>query len=65
MIKLQPILEELRGLDKLISKETGLPIKIAENPLLCVVLGAGKVLENIEFHNALYSEKRTPFNIKK
>ena len=40
----------LRGLDKLISKETGLPIKIAENPLLCVVLGAGKVLENIEFY---------------
>lgn len=40
----------LRGLDKLISKETGLPIKTAENPLLCVVLGAGKVLENIEFY---------------
>ena len=40
----------LRGLDKLISKETGLPIKIAENPLLSVVLGAGKVLENIEFY---------------
>jgi len=40
----------LRGLDKLISKETGLPIKIAETPLLCVVKGAGKVLENIEFY---------------
>jgi rod shape-determining protein MreB len=40
----------LRGLDKLISKETGLPIKISENPLLSVVLGAGKVLENIEFY---------------
>ena len=40
----------LHGLDKLISKETGLPIKIATDPLLCVVLGAGKVLENIEFY---------------
>lgn len=39
----------LRGLDKLISRETGLPVRIAENPLLCVVNGAGKVLENIDF----------------
>jgi rod shape-determining protein MreB len=40
----------LRGLDKLITKETGLPVKIADSPLLCVVLGAGKVLGNIEFY---------------
>jgi len=40
----------LKGLDKLISKETGLPVKIAETPLLCVVLGAGKVLTDIEFY---------------
>ena len=39
----------LRGLDRLISKETGLPVRIAENPLLCVVLGAGKVLEELDF----------------
>jgi rod shape-determining protein MreB len=39
----------LRGLDKLISRETGLPVRIAENPLLCVVNGAGTVLENIDF----------------
>ena len=39
----------LRGLDKLISKETGLPVKLAEDPLLAVVTGAGKVLENIDF----------------
>lgn len=39
----------LRGLDKLISRETGLPVRIAENPLLCVVNGAGKVIENIDF----------------
>lgn len=40
----------LKGLDKLISKETGLPVKIADTPLLCVVLGAGKVLKDIEFY---------------
>lgn len=39
----------LRGLDKLISRETGLPVRIAENPLLCVVNGVGKVVENIDF----------------
>ncbi len=40
---------QLRGLDKLISRETGLPVKLAEDPLLCVVKGAGKVLENLDF----------------
>ncbi len=39
----------LRGLDRLISKETGLPVRIAENPLLCVVNGAGHVLEELDF----------------
>ncbi len=40
---------QLRNLDVLLSKETGLPVKSAENPLLCVVLGAGKVLEELDF----------------
>jgi rod shape-determining protein MreB len=31
----------LKGLPKLISKETGVPVFLAENPLLCVALGAG------------------------
>lgn len=39
----------LRGLPQLISRETGLPVSIADNPLLCVVNGAGKVLENLDF----------------
>ncbi|MBT3456025.1 rod shape-determining protein [bacterium] len=39
----------LRGLDKLISKETGLPVHLAEDPLYCVVKGAGKVLEELDF----------------
>ena len=39
----------LRGLDKLISKETGLPVILAKDPLFCVVNGAGKVLEELDF----------------
>lgn len=39
----------LKNLDVLLSKETGLPVKSAPNPLLCVVLGAGKVLEELDF----------------
>mgnify|MGYP000238756804 CR=1 FL=1 len=38
----------LRGLDKLIERETGMPVNVAETPLDCVVLGTGKVLEHIE-----------------
>jgi len=38
----------LKGLDKFISKETGVPVIRAENPLTCVVLGAGKFLEELK-----------------
>ncbi|MBR1833296.1 MAG: rod shape-determining protein [Ruminiclostridium sp.] len=38
----------LKGLDKLINKETGMPVKVAERPLDCVADGTGKVLENID-----------------
>jgi len=39
----------LNGLDKLLSKETKLPVRVAEDPLLCVVNGAGKVLDQLDF----------------
>ncbi len=35
----------IRGLDRLISEKTGLPVHIARDPLSCVVLGTGKMLE--------------------
>jgi rod shape-determining protein MreB and related proteins len=38
----------LAGLDRLISKETGLPVKVADDPLFCVVRGAGKVVEELD-----------------
>jgi rod shape-determining protein MreB len=39
----------LRGLDKLLSEETGLPVHVAEDPLSAVAEGAGKVLSELEF----------------
>ena len=39
----------LKGLDQLISRETGLPVAVAEDPLFCVVKGIGKMLENLDF----------------
>ncbi len=38
----------LRGMDKLVEKETGMPVHIAENPLDCVAMGTGKVLDDID-----------------
>ncbi|KKR58531.1 MAG: Cell shape determining protein, MreB/Mrl family [Candidatus Woesebacteria bacterium GW2011_GWC2_40_30] len=38
----------LRGFDKLMTEETGVPAHVADEPLLCVVRGTGLVLENIE-----------------
>ena len=38
----------LKNLDKLLKEETGLPITVTENPLSTVVLGCGKILDNIE-----------------
>jgi rod shape-determining protein MreB len=38
----------LKGLDKLINHETHMPVHIAENPLDCVALGAGKALDNVD-----------------
>ena len=39
----------LRGLDKLLSEETGLPAHVADDPLSPVAEGAGRVLSEIEF----------------
>lgn len=39
----------LRGMDKLISEETGLACFVADDPLTAVVLGTGKILEDQRF----------------
>ncbi|MCL2521190.1 MAG: rod shape-determining protein [Spirochaetaceae bacterium] len=42
----------LKGLSKLVAKETGVPAILAENPLLCAVLGAGKYFDYINKHSS-------------
>ena len=38
----------LRGLNKLVEQETGIPVFVADEPLDCVAAGTGKVLENLD-----------------
>jgi rod shape-determining protein MreB len=38
----------LKGIDELLKQETGLPIKIANDPLAAVALGAGLTLDNLD-----------------
>ncbi|MDR0555585.1 MAG: rod shape-determining protein [Holosporaceae bacterium] len=37
----------LSGLDKLLREKTGLPVSVAEDALMCVAIGAGKTLEEL------------------
>ncbi|HDS09050.1 MAG TPA: rod shape-determining protein [Firmicutes bacterium] len=46
----------LKGLDKKISEECGLPIYIAEDPLTCVVKGTGKILESIDLLTQVFQK---------
>jgi len=39
---------QLQRLDELLRKETGLPVSIAEEPLTCVAVGSGKILEEMK-----------------
>jgi rod shape-determining protein MreB len=45
----------LRGLDRLIAEETGLPVYVAEDPLSAVAEGTGKVLQELDFLTKLTS----------
>ena len=43
----------LFGIDTVIAEATGLPVRIAENPLTCVARGAGRTLEDPVYRGAL------------
>jgi rod shape-determining protein MreB len=47
----------LRGLDALISHETGIVVHVAADPLSCVVLGTGRVLENFKELERVFSSR--------
>ncbi len=47
----------LVGLDQLVREETALPVTVSENPLHCVVLGCGRVLEELNrMRDVLFEE---------
>ena len=48
----------MKGLNTLLSKETLLPVYIAEDPLDCVAKGAGMLLEEIDTLKATQTDKR-------
>jgi rod shape-determining protein MreB len=44
----------IKGLDKRISDETNLPVHVADDPLLCVVKGAGRVLDDMNAYKKVF-----------
>lgn len=48
----------LRGLDRLLAEETGLPVHVAEDPLSAVAEGTGKALSAINFLRAVSANER-------
>ncbi|MBL7170740.1 MAG: rod shape-determining protein [Candidatus Omnitrophica bacterium] len=51
----------LRGLDKLIIQETGLPVSIAEDPLTAIVMGTGKIVEELDTYKRVLSGSSSEF----
>jgi rod shape-determining protein MreB len=52
----------LRNLDRHLSKETGMPVFVAENPLDCVAIGTGRALDHIELFK---TKTNTSFKYKR
>jgi len=49
----------LRGIDRLLAEETGMPVSLTEDPLAAVVMGTGRALEEIEtLKKVLVTSKR-------
>lgn len=48
----------LRNLDKLLEEATGVPARVAEEPLLCVARGTGAALENLEAYKRSLALRR-------
>jgi rod shape-determining protein MreB len=43
----------LRDISGVLQDETGLPVRVADDPMLCVALGAGRTLEETVYRGAL------------
>ncbi len=47
----------LRNLDRLVTDQTGVPAALAESPLLCVAMGTGIALENLDLYKRSVSKR--------
>lgn len=47
----------LRNLDQLMRENLGVPVSLAENPLLCVAMGTGIALENLDLYKRSVSKR--------
>lgn len=47
----------LKNLDRLLTEKLGVPAALAENPLLCVALGTGMALENLDLYKRSVSKR--------
>lgn len=47
----------LKNFDRLVTEKTGVPAALAENPLLCVALGTGMALENLDLYKRSVSKR--------
>ncbi|MFH1111676.1 MAG: rod shape-determining protein [Patescibacteria group bacterium] len=54
----------LKGLDKLIANELSIPVQVADDPLTCVVRGAGIILEDLEHTRDLLLPPREAASIR-
>lgn len=48
----------LRGIDKLLTEETGLPVHVADDPLTAVALGTGMVMDEPRYLRILMEDSR-------
>jgi len=44
----------LAGIDTVLARATGLPVRVADNPLNCVAIGAGRTLEDVAYQGVLH-----------
>jgi rod shape-determining protein MreB len=53
----------LRGLDQLLQKETGVTVRVADDPLTCVARGLGKIVDDFEHQRAFLDNPLKPLSI--
>lgn len=47
----------IRGMDKLLAEETGLPVQVGNDPLTAVARGTGYLLENLDLFKSVLQDE--------